>query len=295
MAENENVYLNNRIFIEISLTFLAAVISSLTLHVFVYNNSFAPSGVDGVATMLQEITKINAGIFSLILNAPLIIISWLFLDKKFVVFTLLFTVLSSVFIMLLAKINFYQYQAGNERLLAAIFSGILLGLRTGIMIRFGSSTGGVDIIACIFQKKSTHINIERIISVICYAIIIASFAVYRNLNSILLSFVQMYVFEWGVNFIMKDNRDAVEFKVITKNPDELKKEILYELKHGATILDSKGMFTDENSNIIISIVNQRQIPAFLRIIKKYPDTFAYYTKVMGLRGNFRWRKSDIVK
>lgn len=284
-----------RIFTEIFLTLLSAIISALTLHVFVYNNKFAPSGVDGIATMLQEITQINAGIYYFVLNIPLFIIAWFFLDKRFVVYTVLFTVLSSAFIYLLAEINFYQYKAENERLLAAIFSGILLGVRTGIMIRLGSSTGGVDIVASIFQKRNTHINIERIISVICYAIILASFIVYKDLNSILLSFVQMYIFEWGVNFVMKDNRDAVEFKIITKYPEELKQEILFELKHGATVMESKGMFTGEDSNMIISIVNQRQIPEFLKIINKYPKTFVYYSKVMGVRGNFRWRKSDIPK
>ena len=284
-----------KIFTEIFLTLLSAIISALTLHVFVYNNKFAPSGVDGIATMLQEITKTNAGIYYFVLNIPLLIIAWFFLDKRFVVYTVLFTVLSSAFIYLLAEINFYQYKAENERLLAAIFSGILLGIRTGIMIRLGSSTGGVDIVASIFQKRNTHINIERIISVICYAIILASFIVYKDLNSILLSLVQMYIFEWGVNFVMKDNRDAVEFKIITKYPEELKQEILFELKHGATVMESKGMFTDEDSNMIISIVNQRQIPEFLKIINKYPKTFVYYSKVMGVRGNFRWRKSDIPK
>ena len=284
-----------KIFTEIFLTLLSAIISALTLHVFVYNNKFAPSGVDGIATMLQEITKTNAGIYYFVLNIPLLIIAWFFLDKRFVVYTVLFTVLSSAFIYLLAEINFYQYKAENERLLAAIFSGILLGIRTGIMIRLGSSTGGVDIVASIFQKRNTHINIERIISVICYAIILASFIVYKDLNSILLSFVQMYIFEWGVNFVMKDNRDAVEFKIITKYPEELKQDILFELKHGATVMESKGMFTGEDSNMIISIVNQRQIPEFLKIINKYPKTFVYYSKVMGVRGNFRWCKSDIPK
>ena len=285
----------NKYLSEIIITILAAAISALTLHVFVYNNSFAPSGVDGIATMLQETTKINAGIYYFVLNIPLFVVAWLFLDKKYVFYTVLFTIISSSFIYILSAIEFYQYQAENERLLAAIFSGILLGVRTGIMIRLGSSTGGVDIVACIFQKKRPHINIERVISVICYGIILLSFLVYKSLNSILLSFVQMYVFEWGVNFIMKDNRDAVEFKVITKHPEELKKDILFELKHGATEIDSKGVFTDEDSKMIVSIVNQRQIPEFLNIIKKYPDTFVYYSKVMGLRGNFRWRRNDIVK
>ena len=287
--------MNKKLFLDILTTIFAAALSAITLHVFVYANAFAPSGVDGIATMLQQITGLSAGIYSLILNAPLIVFAWILLDKKFVLYTLLFTLLSSGFIVLLAEIGFYQYHAENERLLAAIFSGILLGVRTGLMIRIGSSTGGVDIIACLIQKKSNYVNIERIISVLCYVTIFLSFFVYRDINSVLLSLVQMYIFEWGVNFIMKDNRDAVEFKIITKCPELLKEDITLSLKHGATVIESKGIFTDDRSNVIISIVNARQIPEFLEIIKKHPDTFVYYSKVMGVRGNFRWKKTDIVK
>jgi uncharacterized membrane-anchored protein YitT (DUF2179 family) len=55
------------------------------------------------------------------------------------------------------------------------------------------------------------------------------------------------------------------------------------------------MFTDEGNSIIISVVNIRQIPEFLKLIKKYPDTFVYYSDVTGVKGNFRWKKDDIAK
>jgi len=284
-----------KIVCEIGLTVLAAVVSAFTLHVFVYQNEFAPSGFDGIATMLQQTTGISAGIYYMLLNIPLLAIALFLLDKKYVIYTVLFTVLSSALIFVLGTVGFYQYEAANEKLLAAIFSGLLLGVRTGIMIRLGASTGGVDIIACIIHKKSTYIHVERIIAILCYIIIGLSFFVYRNINSVLLAVVQMFVFEWGVNLIMKDSRDAIEFKIVTEHPEELKNAIINELKHGATILESKGMYTDNPSHVIISIVNSRQIPEFLKIIKDYPDTFVYYSKVMGVRGNFRWRKSDVVK
>ena len=284
-----------KILSEIGLTVLAAAISAFTLHVFVYTNGFAPSGVDGIATMLQQITGWSAGIYYMILNVPLLVIALFFLDKKYVVYTVLFTVLSSGLIVVLGTIGFYQYTAENERLLAAIFSGLLLGVRTGIMIRIGASTGGVDIVACIIQKRNTYIHVERIIAILCYVIIGLSFFVYRNINSVLLAVVQMFVFEWGVNLIMKDSRDAIEFKIVTEHPEELKNDIICKLKHGATVVESRGMYTDHPSHVIISIVNSRQIPEFLKIIGAYPDTFVYYSKVMGVRGNFRWRKSDEVK
>lgn len=281
--------------LNILLTFLAALLSSFTLHVFVYKNGFAPSGVDGIATMIQEITTINAGIVGLVINIPLLIIAWRYLNKKYVIYTLIFTFLSSAFILLLEYINFPQYEAMYEKVVAAVFSGLLLGIRTGIMIRLGFSTGGIDIVAAIFQKKRSYINIERIISIICYVIIIVSYFVYRNLGAILLSIIQMYVFERGVSLLLSDHRDAVAFNIITKEPEKIKEDIIFNLKHGATVVESKGLFTDTDSYMIVSIVNKRQIPEFISIIKKHKNTFMYYNDISGVHGNFRWKKDDIVK
>lgn len=94
---------------------------------------------------------------------------------------------------------------------------------------------------------------------------------------------------------MKDTRNAVEFKIVTRNPEEIKNDIIYNLKHGATLIDATGMYTNEGTAIIISVVNIRQIPEFLNIVKKHPDTFVYYSDVTGVKGNFRWNKEDEAK
>ena len=285
----------NKEIIHILLTVLASLLSAVTLHVFVYKNDFAPSGVDGIATMVQALTNLNAGIVTLAINIPLLIIAWKILNKKYVIYTLLFTFLSSGFIMLLDHINFPQYEAMYEKVVAAVFSGLLLGIRTGIMIRLGFSTGGIDIIAAIFQKNRSHINIERIISIICYVIIVLSYFVYWDLGSILLAIIQIFVSEKGVALLLSDHRDAVAFHIITKEPEKIKEDIIYNLKHGATVMESKGLFTDAESYMIISIVNKRQIPEFISIVKKHKDTFMYYSDINGVSGNFRWKKDDIVK
>lgn len=165
----------------------------------------------------------------------------------------------------------------------------------GMLLRIGMSTGGVDIVACMVQKNRPYLNVERIIAVISYAIIFISYAVYRQLDSILLSVVQMFVYERVAAAFMKDSRNAVEFKIVTKHPEEIRGEILYNLKHGATVVESKGMFTESDSAVIFSVVNLRQIPEFLNILKKYPDTFVYYTEVAGVSGNFRRRQDEEAK
>ena len=282
--------------VTVLLTLLAAAMSAFGLHVFVYSANFAPSGVDGIATMLQEITSVNAGLFSLIFNIPLLIVAWFFLKRRYVIYTVIFTLVSSGLLVLLEAVEFFQYSApGTDRLIPAIFSGVILGVRTGLMLKIGASTGGIDIIAGIIQIKKSHLNIERVITVICYGIILSSYLIYGDITSILLSFVQMFIFDKFAGSMLRDSRNAVEVKIITKNPLAIKQDIICNLKHGATVIDSRGMYTDGESSIIISVINIRQIPEFIEIIKKYPDTFTYYGELMGVKGNFRWQKDDAVK
>lgn len=273
----------------------AAIIGAIGMHVFVYPSDFAPMGVDGIATMLQTITGVNAGIFTIALNIPLFIFAWVILKKRYVIYTIVFIFIVSAMLMILEEVSFYQYVTESDKMISAIFSGILLGARTGIMIKIGGSAGGADIIACSVQAKKPYMNVERIISLICYLIMGMSFFVYKDLNCIFLSIIQLIVFEWVMKAILTSTRNAVEVKIITKHPKEIKQELLYLLKHGATYVDSRGMYTDEENNIIFSVINIRQIPELMKIIEKYPDTFVYYSDVKGVRGNFRWNKDDIAK
>ena len=117
--------------------------------------------------MLQEVTKINAGIFTFLLNLPLLVAAWFILKRRYVVYTVLFTALSSLWVYLLGEIRFYQYIAETDKVIVAIFSGLLLGARTGIMLRIDASSGGIDVIGCIVQNKF-NIDVEKVISCVCY-------------------------------------------------------------------------------------------------------------------------------
>ncbi len=279
----------------IIITVAAAIVSSLALHVFVYPSEFVPLGLEAIVTMLQKLTGLNAGWFNLILNLPLIIYALFRLNKKYVAYTLVFTVVSSVLIIVWQAIGFPQYVTVNERLLAAVFSGIMLGTRTGFMLRIGASTGGADIIAAMIQKKMPHINVERIISVICLVIIACSYFVYNDFNCILLGVVQMFISERATSMIMKDTRHAIEVKIITKHPEEIREDIINNLRHGATVIESRGMYTGDENSIILSVLNLYQLSDLFNLVKKYPDTFVYYTEAQGVYGNFRRFKDEDVK
>lgn len=281
------------IFFELIIVIFSSVISALGLHVFVYPANFAPSGFDGISAMLQKLTGLNAGIYLAIFNIPLLIWAYFKLNRKYVIYTIIFTIISSALLYIFELVNLYQYVSATDRILPAIFAGIILGIRTGLMIKIGSSTGGIDIIACMIQSKKPHLDLEKSISVMCYVIILISVFVYDNdITCILLSIVQIFTMEKAMGFILKDNRNAVEVKIITKDPELLKEKILFKLKHGATVINCTGMYTGEPRYMVITIINIRQIGELTGIIRELPDTFIYHSDVTGVRGNFRWKKTD---
>ncbi len=284
-----------QVVIDLFFTIIAAVLSTIGLYVFVNPANFAPSGVDGISMMLEKITDINMGYISLAINIPLLIMAWFFISKKYVAYTTIFTIISSVMLIIVEKIDFYQYISKNNAWIAVLASGVILGARTAIMIKIGGSTGGVDIIATVVQQKRPYLNIESLISIFCYVIIGISFFVYGNIESIIMSVAQMMIFNLAMNSILKTTRNAVEARIITDNPEEFKDDIINNLKHGATIIDGTGMFTGDNKKIIVTIINLRQMNDLIKISKNHPNSFIYFSEVNGVWGNFRWNKTDEVK
>jgi uncharacterized membrane-anchored protein YitT (DUF2179 family) len=281
--------------IDMVLIIIAAFLSAVALYTFVNPANFAPSGVDGISMMVQKLTDINMGYVSLAINVPLLIVAWFFISKKYVVYTSLFTVVSSVAMIVMEKINMYEYVTENHVWIAVFASGIMLGARTAIMIRIGGSTGGVDIIACIVQKKKPYMNIETLISIFCYVTIAISFFVYGNIESVIMSVIQMLIFNLAMNSVLKTTRNAVEVRIITSNPEQFREDIIFNLKHGATVMDCQGMFTGENKKMIVTLINIHQMDDLIKLSRKYTNSFVYFSEVNGVWGNFRWNKSDAVK
>ena len=274
----------------------AVIISFVSLYVFVIPSNFSPSGVDGISTILYEITGINIGWFKLVINLPLMIIAWIFLKKRYVLYVMAFTLIDSFGVIILEKIDFYTFipmglSVGEQvgyRVISSIFSGVALGICTGLMLKIGCSTGGIDIIACLVNLKKPNFNVEKIISIICYIVILCSYFVYWDLTSILLSIIQIFVFEWTTASILRKERYAVEVKIITKNPDVIRHEILNKYQHSATIVNAVGMYSGETYSMVITVLNSKNMNDFMNTMKEHTDTFVYFSDGVKVQGDYHF-------
>lgn len=275
---------------DIVIIIFSAILSGVAFHSFVNPAEFAPTGIDGLAAMAQYLLGINMGYITLAINVPLLIAAWFIINKKYVVYTLIYTVTSSFTMIVMENVQFYEYHTENNLWISVLVSGILLGARTALLIRIGGSSGGNDVIASMIQKNRPYLNIESIITYLAYIPIVLSFFVYGNIESAIMTVAQKLVFNAAMNSFLKSTRNAIKVTIITSDVENFRDDILHRLRHGATIVDCEGMFSGDAKKMIITIINIRQMKDLIKISKRYPNTFIYFDDVSGVWGNFKWIK-----
>lgn len=92
------------------------------------------------------------------------------------------------------------------------------------------------------------------------------------------------------NYIIKSEKQAYKFTLITTHPEEIVRDISTVLQHGATKIMAKGAYTNAEKTVLLCVVNKHQLIDFKKIIDKYEHTFAFYEMVNEAYGNFRYIK-----
>ena len=129
---------------------LLGVLMSLGYIFFVITNNFAPAGINGIAVMVQYKLNFSVGFMSLIINIPLCVFAFFFVNRKFAVRTLVFCLVYSFSYLFLQKLDLsrFQYNAnGVDTIYPVLIAGLISGFCYGCLFRLNSSSGGTDVVA----------------------------------------------------------------------------------------------------------------------------------------------------
>ena len=290
------------------------LISSLLITVAVYGliqpNYFTIGGVAGISILVNVATRevIPISIFSFCLNAPLIVLSFFFVKKKFAFLSSLNILLQSFWLRLVETFwsDFRITFPGGDtaRIFAAVAAGLCIGTAVVLALKAGGSTGGGDILAVIIQKKFKSTSIAWMLFMI-NCVVIVSYVIVTNLTGtaaefnpenggtkygalllpIVISAFESYIESRTNETITNGFQSAIEFRIITDKPDEMAAVLMTELSRGVTAMPAKGMYTKENHTMLLCVVNRRQVPVLRKIMKQVdPDSFAVMSKVSQVLG-----------
>lgn len=278
---------------------LLAALLSFSYHLFVVENHFAPAGINGLAIMVQYKTGFSIAYMSLIINVPLCIFAFLFINREFALKSLCFSLAYSGFYFLLQKIGLesFQYDAqGQDTILPVMLSGVISGLVYGFCFRLNASTGGTDILSKYISKRHPTLNFFWVIFILNTVVAVISFFVYAQVlpdgsviydyKPVCLCVMYCFISSFMGNYIMRGVKSAYKFTVITTHADEITQEVLCTLKHGTTRITGVGAYSNCSRDVLICVVNKHQLVDFQNILKKYDNTFSFSESVSETYGNF---------
>ena len=276
------VYLTDLLFI-----IVGSALYAFSVDYFIAPNNFSTGGVTGIATMFNYITGFPIGTSIIIINIPLLIFSFRHFGIDMLVKTLSATVLSSILIDLFGK-YIIPYNADNK-LLAAVFGGLLTGLGLGLVFLRGGTTGGTDIIAKLIKLKLPQLSMGTTVLFCDSVIILAAYFVYGNIESVLYSLIVFIISSRGIDYIVFGASRSRMMLIITELKDEVTRNIFNEINHGITLLPAEGAYTGKNKNVLMTVVRPNEVAKINKIIKNTdPNAFTVITEaaeVMGLGFN----------
>lgn len=269
-----------------------ALLMAISYALFVFPNAFAPAGVNGIITMVQYLFHISIGYLSLAINLPLIFLAWKKLGRSFAARSLVFVVVFSVATLVLKNADLsaisYHTDNGTSLILGPIVAGVVSGYVYGTVLYRGGSTGGMDIIAAWVRTKRPETSFVWIIFCLNASVAAISFFVYGyQFEPVIMCMIYCYVSSQISDRMLRGNKKALKFEVITDRAEELSEILISQMRHGVTVIPAEGMYSKTEKKLLLCIVNKHQVVQFQRLLAQFPGTFGYVTEVTETMGNFK--------
>ncbi len=283
--------------IDFIMIIIGTMIMGVAFSVFMEPNKISTGGFSGLAMIIKFLFEgigikfLTSSIIYFILNIGLYLYALKALGRKFAIKALVGITSYSLFMELfkLLPINI-QY----EPLISAIYGGALMGIGLGLVVRFGGSTGGSDMIACIVRHKKKSISIGAIVVLVDVIVILLTLLIFANGIEILpYTIIALLLDLVCTDFVNEGYQQVKAYYIITEKPDEIGTKLMQKLGRGCTLSKVVGMHSGEEKSIITCLVSKFQVTLLRRIVHDIDEhAFMYSTTVNEVMG--RWAsKSEI--
>ena len=266
---------------------LAAVVAgnflyALTVKLFLLPAGLVTGGTTGMALTVNYLTGIPISGFVLVFNVIMLLLGYRVLGKAFAS-----TTLASTFLYPAALEIFDQTLEGvvltEDVLLCTIFSGLGIGIALGIVIRSGASTGGMDIPPLVLKRFfRVPVSVSMYAFDVC---ILLSQAVFRKAENILYGIVLVMIYTIVLDKMLLMGTTRTEVRIISRRSEQIRDAILKELDRGVTMLDGESGYLHNRTQMIFSVISNRELPKVERIIRGIdPESFMVVSRVSEVKG-----------
>lgn len=261
---------------------LGNVFYAFVIRLFLLPGNLMTGGTTGIGLVVKHFTGTSISGFVLVFNIVMLIVGWTLLGKKFA----LTTVISSfTYPIALEAANhiFGDLVITTDPMLNTIFAGLGIGIGLGIVIRTGASTGGMDIPPLVLNKYF-RIPVSVSLNIFDMLILILQI-VYNPPERVLYGVLLVMIYTTVLDKVLMMGNTKTEVKVISSQVEEIRQVILAQVDRGVTMLYGEGGYRQEQTQIVLSIVSNRELPQVEKLIRHIdPEAFMIVSRVTEVRG-----------
>jgi len=186
-----------------------------------------------------------------------------------------------------------DYNANNGNLIfATIAMGVISGIGFSLQIKRHGSSGGTYAISSLIKHWNPAANIAWLsFAMDSCVVILVLFTSGKGfeyaIEMAICTMTNLFISNIVVDYCMQGSKEGYKFEIITDDPEKIAQEVMGELKHGVTELRVQGMYTHEERHMIVCIIRKRELSKMMKILKKYPRSFASFARVNEVFGNFK--------
>ena len=266
---------------------LGAFLMAVGLESFLVPNQVIDGGITGISIMLSSLTHIKLGVFIFILNLPFIFIGYKQIGKTFAFSTMYGITVLSLSTALLHDAPMFTHDV----LLASVFGGIVLGIGIGLVIRYGGSLDGTEILA-ILVNKSLPFSVGEII-MFCNVFILGSAGFVFGWNNAMYSLLAYFVAFKTIDVVIQGLEESKSAWIISDKHLEIGEALLARLGRGVTYFKGEGAYTGDEKKVIFCVITRLEEAKLKSIVEELdPEAFLAVSNISEVRGG-RFKKQAI--
>ena len=263
MLNTKNPYVKHTI--NIFIIILGCFIMGIAFNIFYEPNNILLGGFGGIATIISDLlAKVNIhisiSIIYLVINTVLYIFAVKTLGKTFAIYAII-GILTYSLALEVCKLP----SVSDDLLLCSIYGGVIYGIGIGLIIRFGGSTGGGDMLGCIINHKKPKISVGWVTIFVNTIVIVISLFIY-GLNLSLYSLIAIFISGKTSDLITEGPKSIRAFYIISSNPDAICSKLITELHRGATSFEAYGKYSGNHIQVILCLVSAHQVQMLKQIV-----------------------------
>lgn len=277
------VWLHTRQFV---IVLFGAILNAVAMNFFLIPANVYASGFTGFAQLISSILEefspiyLSTGILLFLLNVPVIILGWKKVGRSFTIYSFISVVTMSFFMEVIPVIH-----VSNDILLNAVFGGVIAAVGVGLTLKWGASTGGMDIVAMVLSRMQDRPVGTYFFTLNSVIIITAGFL--YGWEKALYTLVQLYVSTRVIDAI-HTRHEKLTAMIVTQKANELKNAIHAQLTRGITRVPAKGGFSNEDKEMMFIVITRYELFDLQRVIKEVdPNAFTNIVETSGVFGFFR--------